>query len=99
MDTLATLVIGAIALEAVVQLLRNVWDSEYRSNMMDKMSLTGVVVIVIPLVTLLTVADDVNIADGLGLDLDQAWLGSVVTALAAARVANWVHDFYKKSTG
>lgn len=96
---LSGLVIAAIALEAVVQLLRNIWDSDYRSRMLDNMSLTGLAVVVIPLVTLFAVADEVNIADGLGLDLDTAWLGTIITALAAARVANWVHDLYNKTAG
>ncbi|MCH7663584.1 MAG: hypothetical protein IH859_06915 [Chloroflexi bacterium] len=86
------LVVGA-TLEAVVQLLRAIWDADQRS-----FSITMIVVLVAALA--LTFLGN----DGDGHDWFSAWwdlgpaVGKVVTGLLFARAAMFVHDVYNKAT-
>lgn len=94
MDSLGAFVLGAIALEAVVHILGNIWDEEARADW----SINALAYYVIPIVALF-VADGDSITSGLGLDFDVDALGTVITGLAAGRVAMWVGSFYTKTAG
>ncbi len=89
MDILAGLLVAGAAIEAVVQLLRNIWDADQRN-----FNITMIVVLVLSLAVAF-----------LGpVDLLKSWLnlgsivGQIVTALLLARAAMFVHDIYKKAS-
>lgn len=94
MDGLGGFVLAAIALEAVVHIVRNVWDEGARSDW----GTTTLAYYVIALAALFVANDASNsIADV--FDFDQDWLGTIITGLAAGRVAMWVNALYKKTAG
>ena len=91
MDTnaLASLLLVGATIEAVVQLLRAIWDSDQRS-----FSITMIVVLVVSLaITVLGPVDWFKQWWDLGSDL----LGQIITGLLFARAAMFVHDVYKKA--
>jgi hypothetical protein len=92
MDSLAALLLAAIALEATVEILRNIWDADVRA----RWNISRLVVVVIAVV-MNVVSWQWNMVENIGLDLGVDILGQVITGLALARVVYWIHDFYKKT--
>ncbi|MDK1029499.1 MAG: hypothetical protein QGD96_09250 [Anaerolineae bacterium] len=92
MDTnaLAAILVAGATIEAVVQLLKGIWDKDSRS-----MDITMIVVLVLSLL----------IAFLGPLDLFTQWwnigaiVGQIITALLLARAAMFVHDIYNKAKG
>lgn len=87
------LLVFAVALEAVVEILKNAWDEDTRKGW----TITSGIVLLIPVVAILVWSDDLNLLSGTGLDLDNDVVGGIVTALAVGRLAQWVHTFYART--
>ena len=89
MDTLAGLLITGATLEAVVQLLRAIWDAGQRN-----FNTTMIAVLVLSLVFAILGEQDVvsHLWDGLPDIVNQ-----IITGLLFARAAQFVHDVYKKA--
>ena len=87
------LLVFAVALEAVVEILRNAWDEDTRK----RWTIASGIVFVIPVVAILVWSDDLNLVSDTGLDLDNDVVGGIITALAAGRLAQWVHTFYART--
>ena len=92
MEPFLALVMLAIALEAFVQLLKNFWDVDARSGW----NITAVVVVLIPV--LAAFKTETNLVAESGFDFDQPFLGYLISGLVVARIAQWVHAIYKKTT-
>lgn len=90
MEPLIALIVIGIALEALVQLLKNAWDAEVRSSW----TYTRAAAVVIPVVAAFMAKPDLHYA---GLTFDQPSLGYLISGLVVGRVAQWVHDIYKKT--
>lgn len=91
MEPFLALVMLAIALEAFVQLLKNFWDADERATW----NYTKFAVYLIPVVVAIIVKPEVSFA---GLDFDIDLLRYLISGLVVARIAQWVHDIYKKTT-
>ena len=91
---IGTLIIAGIGLEAVVWLLRNLWDEEAREGWDITQGLTLIIAIVVALVF-----SDWNLMETSGLDIDVDIIGRIMTGLAIARVAMWVRGFYQMTAG
>lgn len=90
MDLFFDLIMIGIALEALVQLIKNAWDADVRSNW----TYTRIAVVVIPIAAAFIAEPEINYA---GLDFDKPWVGYLISGLVVGRVAQWVHDIYKKT--
>lgn len=91
MDNLASLLIAGIAIEALFQILRMIWEPPVRKEW----NFTRLVMLALVLV-LVVGFSDWNLLAGTGLDLNVPILGRVLTALSVVRVTHWVHEVYKK---
>ena len=91
MEAFIALVMTGIALEALIQLLKNVWDADERATW----NYTKFAVYLIPVVVAIIVKPEVSFA---GLDFDIDLLRYLISGLVVARIAQWVHDIYKKTT-
>ena len=90
MDNLFGLIVTGIALEAFVQILKNVWDAEERSAW----TYTRFAVVIIPV--LAAFQTETNIVPA-GLDLGVPVLGYFLSGLIVGRLAQFVHNIYKKT--
>jgi hypothetical protein len=90
MEAFFARVMVGIALEALVQLLKNAWDADLRSSW----SYTRIAVVVIPVIAAFMTKPDINYA---GLAFDQPLLSYLISGLVVGRIAQWVHDIYKKT--
>jgi hypothetical protein len=95
MDSLVALILAAVALEATVEILRNIWDADVRA----RWNISRLVVVAIAVVAVVVFSNEWTIVAGTGLDIDNIVIGQIITGLALARVVYWVHDFYKKTAG
>ena len=94
MDTLGALIIAGVALEATVQILRNIWDADIRSSW----NVTRGLVVIVALVAVIVFSDPPwNLVAGTGLDFGIEVVGTVMSGLALARVAAWLHDLYARA--
>ena len=91
MEAFIALVMTGIALEALIQLLKNVWDADELATW----NYTKFSVYLIPVVVAIIVKPDVSFA---GLDFDIDLLRYLISGLIVARIAQWVHAIYKKTT-
>ncbi|MGH2583237.1 MAG: hypothetical protein ACRDFQ_10140 [Anaerolineales bacterium] len=91
MEALGTFILAAFALEAAMEILRNIWDASVRSVW----NFTRLSLFAVALVTVV-VFSDWNIVRGTGIDLNIEMLGRVITALALAHGVYWVHEGYKR---
>ena len=91
MEPFVALVLLGIALEAFVQLLKNAWDAEARSSW----TVTRFVVVALPVIAALIAKPDFGFA---GLDFGQDFIGYIISGLVIGRIAQWVHDIYKKTS-
>ena len=90
MEPLVDLIIIGIALEAFIQFAKNLWDSDERG----KWTYTRFAVVIIPVVAAFNIGAN-NIPAG--LDFGQPFLSQLISGLIVARIAQWVHDIYKKT--
>lgn len=91
MEALGTLITAAFALEAVMEILRNLWDASVRAVW----NLTRAAVLAVALLAVV-VFSDWNFVAGTGLDLGNELVGRVITGIALARGVYWVHEAYKR---
>ena len=91
MEALASFILAAFALEAVMEILRNIWDPSVRA--VWNFTRLSVVILAVSLVVFFS---DWNIVRGTGIDLNNEPLGRVITALALARGVYWMHEGYKR---
>ena len=89
MDALAGIILAGVVIEAVVQLLKAIWDADARS-----FGVTMIVVLVLSL--LIAILGEVDILS-LWWDTGVPIVNQIITGLALARVAMWVHDLYKRT--
>lgn len=90
MDPFFALIVIGIALEALVQLLKNAWDADVRSSW----TYTRAAVVIIP-VAAAWIAETNIVPASLAFDIDE--VGYIISGLVVGRVAQWVHDLYKKT--
>ncbi|MDA1330532.1 MAG: hypothetical protein O3B43_05655 [Chloroflexi bacterium] len=94
MDNLATLLIAGIAIEALFQVLRPIWEPAVRQEWANFTRL-----LMLALVLILVVGySDWNLLAGTGLDLGIPAFGRALTALAVVRITHWVHELYKRTS-
>jgi len=93
MNDLVRLLIAGIAIEALFQILRMIWEPAVRKqwNFTRLLMLAMVFVMVVGY-------SDWNAVAGTGLDFGNALFGRSLTALAVVRTTHWVHEFYKKTS-
>ena len=91
MEALGGFILAAFALEAAMEILRNLWDASVRAVW----NFTRLSLFAVALVTVVFFSDW-NIVRGTGIDLNIEVLGRVITALALARGVYWVHEGYKR---
>ena len=91
MESFFALVMVGIALEALVQLLKNAWDADVRGSW----TYTRITVVAIPVVAAFMTKPEINYR---GLAFDQPLLSYLISGLVVGRIAQWVHDIYKKTT-
>ena len=91
MEPFLALVMTGIALEALVQVIKNLWDADERANW----NYTRFAVYLIPVVASFLVKPEIDLV---GLDFGVDSVGYLISGLVVARIAQWVHDIYKKTT-
>ncbi len=92
MDSLGAFVLAAVALEAVIHILGNLWGER------TDWGVTTIAYYAIPIIALFVAGDSApNIAGAYDFDVDA--LGTIITGLAAGRVAMWVSALYKRTAG
>ena len=87
------ILIAGIAIEALFQILRMIWEPAVRKEW----NFTRLVMLALVLVMVVGYSDW-NALAGTGLDFGNAIFGQIMTALAVVRVTHWVHEFYKKTS-
>lgn len=85
MEDLGAIIVAALGLEALVQLLKNIWKEKTR----NKWSITRAVVVLLAIAA--SIVGDINFMADSGLDFGVNLLGQVLSGLALGRAANWVH--------
>ena len=93
MNDLVRLLIAGMAIEALFQILRMIWEPAVRKEW----NATRLIMLALVLVMVVGYSNWNALADT-GLDFGNAFFGRVLTALAVLRTTHWVHEFYKKTS-
>ncbi|MCH7664284.1 MAG: hypothetical protein IH859_10520 [Chloroflexi bacterium] len=89
---LASFLLAAVGLEAAFQIFRTIWDE----NVRKEWNFTRLLMVIVA-ITAVTQFSEWNVVSRSGLDLGQEFIGKVITALALARVTQWVHNLFIKT--
>jgi hypothetical protein len=92
MENIAQLILAGIALEAFMQILRNIWEAPIRQTW----NFTRLALTLLALTTSIFFSDW-NLAQVSGLDFGNLIVGKIITGLMVARVTMWVHTLYTKT--
>lgn len=93
MNGLAQLLIAGVAIEALFQILRMIWEPAVRKEW----NFTRLLMLAL-LVVMVVGYSDWNALAGTGLDFGNALFGRTLMALAVVRITQWVHELYKKTS-